>query len=72
LHASSEVQFVYLKGSGPLIANRLSRRRGHFAGEAILASQLADLEEPESAVTVEISDTPEQIVQHIRKALRLE
>ncbi|HEV2401087.1 MAG TPA: gluconokinase [Candidatus Sulfotelmatobacter sp.] len=72
LHASSGVQFVYLKGSGPLIADRLSRRQGHFAGEAILASQLADLEEPESAITVEISDTPEQIVQHIRKALRLE
>lgn len=72
LHASSDVQFVYLKGSGTLIADRLSHRRGHFAGEAILASQLADLEEPDSAIAVEISNTPAQIVQRIRKALRLE
>jgi gluconokinase len=72
LQAGPEVRFVYLKGSGPLIADRLRARQGHFAGESILSSQLADLEEPEAAVVVEISDTPQQIVECIRKALRLE
>ncbi len=71
LHASPDVRFVYLRGSGALIAERLQSRHGHFAGESILASQLADLEEPESAVTVDISGSPPAIVDQIRKALRL-
>jgi len=72
LQAAPEVRFVFLKGSAALIAQRLRERHGHFAGEAILASQLADLEQPEDAVTVDISGAPEQIVDQIRKALSLE
>lgn len=72
LSAGLQVRFVYLKGSAELIAARLRSRHGHFAGESILASQLADMEEPEGAFTVEISHTPEQIVDEIRKALQLE
>jgi len=67
-----EVRFVYLKGSADLIADRLRARHGHFAGEQILASQFADLEEPNEAVTVEIDSTPNQIVAEIRKKLGLE
>lgn len=72
LQAAPEVRFVFLNGSAALIAQRLHARQGHFAGEAILASQLADLEEPDDAVKVEISGTPQQIVDQIRKALGLE
>jgi gluconokinase len=72
LCAGPQVRFVYLKGSAALIAGRLRSREGHFAGESILASQLADLEEPETAITVEINDTPEHIVEEIRKALHVE
>jgi gluconokinase len=72
LDAGPDVRFVYLKGSGDLIASRLRARRGHFAGESILASQLADLEEPADAITVKISETPQQIVSDIRKSLALE
>lgn len=72
LQVGPEVHFVYLKGSATLIADRLRARHGHFAGEAILASQLADLEEPKDAVMIEISETPGQIVADIRKALKLE
>lgn len=72
LDAGPDVRFVYLKGSEELIASRLRARRGHFANESILASQLADLEEPEGAIAVEISDTPQQIVNNIRKGLALE
>jgi gluconokinase len=72
LDAGPEVKFVYLKGSATLIAERLRSRHGHFAGEQILASQLSDLEEPESALTVDIAATPAQIVDKIRKGLGLE
>ena len=72
LDAGPEVRFVYLKGSAALIAERLRSRHGHFAGEQILASQLADLEEPEVALTVDIAATPAQIVDKIRQGLGLE
>jgi carbohydrate kinase (thermoresistant glucokinase family) len=67
-----QVRLVYLKGSAALIADRLRSRHGHFAGESILASQMADLEEPEKAIIVDISDTPEQIVAEIKRALAME
>ncbi|HEV2468642.1 MAG TPA: gluconokinase [Candidatus Sulfotelmatobacter sp.] len=72
LRAGPEVRFVYLKGRPALIAERLSTRHGHFANEQILAGQLYDLEEPHDAVTVEISASPEQIVEKIRQQLGLE
>ena len=72
LAAGPEVKFVYLKGSAALIAERLRARRGHFANEQILISQLHDLEEPAAALTVEITGTPQQIVRFIRKRLSLE
>lgn len=71
LSVGPDVRFVYLKGSAELIAERLRARHGHFAGEQILASQFADLEEPEDAVTVEISAPLQQIVSEIREKLGL-
>jgi gluconokinase len=72
LEIGPEVRFVYLKGTADLIAARLRLRQGHFADDKILASQFADLEEPEGAVTVEIAAPPQQIVAEIRKKLSLE
>jgi gluconokinase len=71
LEVGPGVQFVYLKGTADLIAQRLRLRHGHFADAQILASQLADLEEPQAAATVDIDATPQQIVAEIRKKLRL-
>ena len=71
LEAGPEVRFVYLKGTASLIAERLRQRHGHFAGEQILASQFADLEEPKNAATVSISQPPEQITADIRQKLGL-
>jgi gluconokinase len=71
LDVGPQVRFVYLKGSSQLISERLRARAGHFAGEAILAGQFADLEEPKDAVTVEIGAAPEQIVSQIRERLGL-
>ncbi len=66
------VQFVYLKGDYELIRQRLRSRHGHFASESILKSQLADLEEPEHAITVEIDKAPEAIVSEIIAKLKAE
>jgi gluconokinase len=71
LELGPEVRFVYLKGSADLIGERLRARQGHFANEQILASQLADLEEPEAAVTVDIAPAPQPIVAEIRQRLGL-
>lgn len=71
LCAGPQVHFVHLVGSSKLIAERLRSRHGHFAGESILASQLTDLEKPEAAVTVDIANTPEEIVAEIRKRLHI-
>jgi gluconokinase len=69
LKAGPDVQFVFLRGSAELIAQRLSSRHGHFAGASILASQMADLEEPDDAITVNIAQTPPEIVAEIRQKL---
>ena len=71
LDVGPDVRFVYLKGSTELIAERLRLRKGHYADAQILASQFADLEEPEGAVTVDIAASPSQIVAEIRKKLSL-
>jgi gluconokinase len=71
LSVGPDVRFVYLKGSAALIGERLRLRHGHFADEQILASQFADLEEPQDAVTVDIAATPAQIVSEIREGLGL-
>jgi gluconokinase len=71
LDTGPDVHFVYLKGNPDLIAQRLRARHGHFAGTSILASQVADLEEPASAITVDIGQTPAQIVAQIRRKLGL-
>jgi gluconokinase len=67
-----EVQFVYLKGSYELIAERLRARKGHFADEHILVGQFVDLEEPRDAVTVDIGVSPEEIVDEICRRLGLQ
>lgn len=41
-----DVRFIYLKGSRPVIAERLAARHGHFMPAALLDSQLATLQEP--------------------------
>jgi gluconokinase len=71
LKAGPDVKFVFLRGSAELIAQRLRSRHGHFAGASILASQIADLEEPADAIIVDIAKTPPEIVAEIRQKLGL-
>jgi len=71
LQIISGVKLVYLKGTYDLLRERLHSRRGHYATEQLLASQFADLEEPEDAITVDVAHSLEEIVAEIRKQLAL-
>jgi gluconokinase len=67
---SVDVRFVYLAGSGELLAERLANRRGHFMPTSLLESQLAILEEPspdEHAWVCDIRKTPDAIVADLVK-----
>jgi len=66
---SDRVRFVFLHGDSALIANRLERRRGTFMNPALLQSQLATLEPPREALSVDVAGTPEEVVADIRKSL---
>lgn len=68
---AKDIKLVYLKGSYDLLLERLHDRKGHYAREQLLASQLVDLEEPTDAIAIEVSRSPEQIVVEIRKQLGL-
>lgn len=71
-HGRPEVAFAYLEGDEAILRERLRGRRGHFAGEDLLASQLATLEPPapeEDIPAVSIAPPPEAIVAEIRRRL---
>ena len=68
---ATNIKLVYLKGSYDLLLERLHSRTGHYMKEQMLASQLADLEEPTDALTIDIANSPEQIVAEIRNRLGL-
>jgi gluconokinase len=65
LHAQLEVQIVYLRGSAAVLQEHIASRHGHFAGGSLLPSQLATLEEPRDALVVDVSQTPEEIVDEV-------
>lgn len=67
----AQVRIVYLDGTPQLIRERLRARHGHFAGEALLQSQLETLERPANAITVDIANPPEHIAATIRAGLGL-
>ena len=69
--SAKDIRLVYLKGSYDLLLERLHSRAGHYMKEQMLASQLADLEEPTDAITIEVSESPEKIVSEIRRHLRM-
>jgi len=71
LAAGVELRICYLKGTYREIAARLQSRTGHFAGEAILAGQFRDLEEPRDALVLRVSDTAEEIAGEVLKSLKL-
>ncbi|MDB4408824.1 gluconokinase [Akkermansiaceae bacterium] len=63
--------FVFLNGSRELIESRLNAREDHYMPPSLLDSQFADLEAPADAMSVEIDQSPEEIVREIRKRMSL-
>ena len=74
--APAAVRFVYLRAAPELLAQRLSDRRGHFFGAALLASQLAALEEPDAGeaapvLTLDVDAPVDVLVGRVREALQV-
>jgi gluconokinase len=63
------VRFVHLVGDEALIRRRLDARRGHYMPAALLDSQLAALEPPVDAITVDVAASPETIAADIVQRL---
>ncbi len=64
-------RWVYLQLSPELLQQRLFQRKGHYMPLSLLGSQLATLELPADALTVDATPTPEEIVASIRARLAL-
>jgi gluconokinase len=72
VHGREDVRIVYLKGTQPLIADRLARRKGHFMPPGLLESQFKTLEPPatdENPINVSIDAPVETIVENIVRQL---
>ncbi|HEY0433375.1 MAG TPA: gluconokinase [Chitinophagaceae bacterium] len=61
----AHVQWIWLDGSFELIHQRMLARKGHFMSPELLCSQFATLEPPGDALRVDISQSPEAIVNEI-------
>ena len=65
---ASAVGLVHLRASRELLTERLSGREGHFFPAALIDSQLAELEEPDSdedALTVPATDDGADIAEQV-------
>jgi len=56
---------IYLKGTPELLRKRLQQRHHPYMDNNLLTSQLEAFEEPQTGMTVEISESPEKIVEAI-------
>ena len=64
----ARVRLVHLQGSPDLLQRRLRGRHGHYMAPAMLDSQLATLEPPPHALTLDIAHSPDELVSEIRHA----
>jgi gluconokinase len=67
----ARVRFVHLAGDPALLRARLERRAGHFMTAAMLDSQLAALEPPAGALSLDAALPPDLLVARICQALGL-
>lgn len=64
-----DVRYVFLRGDASVLRSRLEARQGHFSGADLLASQLETLEEPEHAIEVDVSGTPDAVLARVLAGL---
>jgi len=63
------VTWIFLDGKMEVIKQRLALRKGHYMPPTLLESQYNVLERPSYGIHVDISSTPDLIVQEILKKL---
>jgi len=67
LEGLPQAALVFLTGDRELLLARLQARSEHYMKPAMLDSQLATLEPPAGALTLDISQPPESLVAEIRR-----
>lgn len=65
------LQWVHLHGAMTVIRERLQARQDHFMPDSLLQSQFDALELPKEAITIDIRNKPEVMVQEIVENLPL-
>lgn len=65
LAAGLNLEIIFLRGTVNQLHRNLATRTDHFAGESLVPSQLATLEEPAGVIIEDIAATPEKIVNDI-------
>ncbi|MCP9768912.1 NADP-dependent phosphogluconate dehydrogenase [Lacihabitans sp. LS3-19] len=66
-----EILFVYPKGSQEVIQRRMDARKDHFMPSNLLDSQFSILEEPKNAIEIDLTKTPEQMLEDTIKKMAL-
>ncbi|WP_139000758.1 NADP-dependent phosphogluconate dehydrogenase [Hyunsoonleella aestuarii] len=67
----SNIKWVYLSGSFNQIKERINKRSNHFMSSELLQSQFDTLECPQDAIIIDISLSPEDIVEKIRNEIEV-
>jgi len=67
LDGASDTALVFLTGDRDLLLARMQHRPGHYMKPGMLDSQLAVLEPPAGALTLDVRHTPEELVAAIRR-----
>jgi gluconokinase len=65
-------RWVYLHAPREFLVSRLMAREGHYMPPTLLDSQLAALEVPEDALSVDVSADPDTVVASILRGLGLQ
>jgi gluconokinase len=56
-----DLKLVHLVGARELIVERLGARSGHYMNPALLDSQIATLERPDDALSLDVGPAPEEL-----------
>lgn len=71
LRVDERVIFVHLATTQDVIKRRLEQRKDHFMNPTLTESQVATLETPQTALTLDASLPAEVLAQQVRQALHI-
>lgn len=67
LQVVPKITWLHLKGSKELLHERMNNREGHYMKPGLLDSQLETWEEPEYGMHLDVSKTPETLLEEVMK-----